>query len=131
MPRKLRTTLWVAIWLTVAALLWINLGWMLMMRGYPIPVMVPNVNLPIFIIFFVLIFIVGILIVYWTRRNVTQNPLKRYLLLAGASAMGILFFGTVVHMFTEFGFVMSLFVCPIALVVGAILALRFKSTPTS
>lgn len=36
-----------------------------------------------------------------------------------------------VHMLTEAGFVMALFVCPIALVVGAVKALRFKSTPAS
>jgi hypothetical protein len=130
-PRKLRITLWVAIWLTVAALLWINLGWMLMMRFHPSGEMVPNVNFPAFIIFFALIFVCGIFIVRWTRNNISQNPSKRYLLLAGASAMGILFFGTVVHMFTEFGFVMSLLICPVTLIVGAALALRYKSTPAS
>jgi hypothetical protein len=124
MPRKLRITLWVAIWLTVAALLWIHLSWMFLYSLYSSNDRVPN--FPVFVIFFVLIFVVGILIVYWTRRNVTQNPLKRYLLLAGASAMGVLFFGTVVHMFTEFGFVMSILVCPAALIVGAVLALRYK-----
>ena len=67
----------------------------------------------------------------WTMGNITQNPLKRYLLLAGASAMGILFFGTVVHMFTEFGLIMATIVCPIALIVGAVLALGFKSIPIS
>ena len=126
MPKKLRITLLVAIWLTVAALLWINLGWMLIQRLYPDSEMVRNVNIPIFIIFFALVFVCGVLIVRWTRGNITQNPLKRYLLLAGASAMGILFFGTVVHMFTEFGFVMSILVCPAALIVGAVLALRYK-----
>ena len=128
MPRNLRITLWVAIWLTVAALLWINLGWMLLMRTlYSSGEMVPNVNFPAFIIFFALIFVCGVLIVRWTRTNVTQNPLKSYLLMVGASAIGILFFGTVVHMLTEVGFVMSLFVCPVALIVGAVLALRFRS----
>lgn len=128
MPRKLRIILLVAIWLTVAALLWINLSWMWMIRLYPSGGMMPNVNgIPIFFIFFVLIFVCGLLIVLWTREYINQRPLKRYLLMAGASAMGILFFGTVVHMFTEFGFVMSLLVCPAALIVGAILALRFKA----
>jgi cbb3-type cytochrome oxidase subunit 3 len=131
MPRKLRITLWVAIWLTVAALLQINLGWMLMMRLDPTGEMVRNVNFPAFIIYFSLIFICGILIVRWARENKTQNPLKKYLLLAGASAMGLLFFGTVVHMLTEVGFVMSLFVCPVTLIVGAALALRYKSIPAS
>jgi hypothetical protein len=131
MPRKLRIILWVAIGLTIGALLWINLSWMLIMRLYPSGEMVPNVNFPAFIIFFALIFVCGILIVRWTRKNISQKTLKRYLLMAGASAMGILFFGTVVHMFTEFGFVMATLVCPIALVVGAILALRFKSTQAS
>jgi cytochrome b subunit of formate dehydrogenase len=129
MVRRLRIILWVAIWLTVAALLWINLGWMLMMRLYPSGEMMPNVNFPAFIIFFALIFVCGVLIVRWTRKNVTQNPLKRYLLMAGASAMGILFFGTVVHMLTEVGFVMSLFVCPLTLIVGAALALKYKASP--
>jgi hypothetical protein len=127
MPRKLRIILWVAIGLTIGALLWINLSWMLIMRLYPSGEMVPNVNFPAFIIFFALIFVCGILIVRWTRKNISQNPLKRYLLLAGASAMGILFFGTVVHMRTEVGFVMSLFVCPVILIVGAALALKYKA----
>jgi len=52
-----------------------------------------------------------------------------HLLLAGASALGILFFHTVVHRFTEAGLVMTLAVCPIALFVGAGLALRFKANP--
>jgi hypothetical protein len=125
MPRKLRIILWVAIGLTIGALLWITLQSL-----YPSGV-VPNVNITVFIISFALVFVCGVLIVRWTRGNITQNPLKRYLLLAGASAMGILFFGTVVHMFTEFGFVMATIVCPAALIVGAILALRFKSIPTS
>ncbi len=129
MPRKLRIVLWVAIWLTVAALLWINLSWMLMVRLYLSGEMVPNVNFPAFIIFFALIFVCGILIVHWTRKGITRNPLKRYLLMAGSSAMGILFFGTVVHMLTEVGFVMSLFVCPVTLIVGAALALRYKASP--
>ena len=100
-----------------------------MMRLYPSGEMVPNVNFPAFIIFFALIFACGLLIVHWTRKAITQNPLKRYLLMAGASAMGMLFFGTVVHMFTEFGFIMSLLVCPVTLIVGAVLALRLKAYP--
>ena len=131
MTQKLKIILWVVIWLTVAALLWINLGWMLMMRLHPSGEIVPNVNFPAFIIFFALIFVCGVLIVRWTRKNISQNPLKRYLLMAGASAMGILFFGTVVHMLTEVGFVMSLFICPVTLIVGAALALRYKSIPAS
>jgi cytochrome b subunit of formate dehydrogenase len=123
MPRKLRIILWVAIGLTIGALLWITLQSL-----YPSGV-VPNVNITVFIISFALVFVCGVLIVRWTRGDITQNPLKRYLLLAGASAMGILFFGTVVHMFTEFGFVMATIVCPAALIVGAVLALRFKVNP--
>jgi hypothetical protein len=127
MPRKLRRILWVAIGLTIAALLWINLSWMFLYSVYSSNDRVPN--FPVFIIFFALIFVVGILIVLWTRRSGIHGSLKRYLLLTGASAMGVLFFGTVVHMLTEVGFVMSLFVCPAALIVGAVLALRFKVTP--
>ena len=127
MPRKLRIILWVAIWITVAALLWINLEGMLIESLYPSSDMVPNFNFPVFIMFFALVFVCGILIVRWTRVYISYNPLKRNLLLAGASAIGILFFGTVAHMLTEVGFVMALFVCPVALIVGAVKALRFKA----
>ncbi|MDD5511032.1 MAG: hypothetical protein PHI12_09515 [Dehalococcoidales bacterium] len=130
MTRKLRITLWVAIGLTIGTLLWIIFGPILVPSLYPGNDMVPNVNIQVFIISFALVFVCGILIVRWARTNAAQNPLKRYLLLAGASAMGILFFGTIVHMFTEFGFIMATIVCPIALIVGAVLALRFKSIPT-
>ena len=123
MPRKLRITLGVAIGLTIGALLWI-----ILQSLYPSNEMVPNVNITVFIISFALVFVCGVLIVRWTRGNITQNPLKRYLLLAGASAMGILFFGTVVHMLTEFGFVMATLVCPAALIVGAVLALSYKAS---
>jgi len=122
MLRKLKTTLWVAVGLTIGALLWIILHSLYF--G-----MVRSVNVTVFIISFALVFACGVLIVRWTRENITKNPLKRYLLLAGASAMGILFFGTAVHMFTEFGFVMATLVCPIALIVGAALALKFKVSP--
>jgi FtsH-binding integral membrane protein len=121
MPRKLRITLWVTIGLIIAAILWIII----------MNLVAPIIPMATHLIFFALIFVCGILIVHWTRKNITQKPLKRYLLLAGASAMGILFFGVPVHMLTEAGFVLSLFVCPITLIVGAVMALRFKSTPAS
>ena len=126
MPRKLRIILWVAIGLTIGALLWLTLAPMYVRSLYPSSDMVPNVNFPVFVISFALVFVCGALIVRWTKEKITQNPLERYLLLAGASAMGILFFGTVVHMFTEFGFVMATIVCPAALIVGSGLALRHK-----
>jgi hypothetical protein len=116
MPRKLRITLWVAIGLLIAVLA--EVGSMTLV----------GIALAKFLmIMFGSIFACGIPIVYWTQKNITQVALKRYLLLAGASAMGIFFFQRVVHPFSEAGFVMALFVCPIALVVGAILALRFKA----
>ena len=118
MPRKLKITLWVAIGLVIAALAVI--GSMTLVGRL----------LSIFLMtMFGLIFACGILIVCWTKKTITQVALKRYLLLAGASAMGILFFQNVVHHLTEACFVMALFVCPIALIVGAALALRFKVSP--
>lgn len=120
MPRKLRITLWVAIGLTIAALP----TTLLVTR-------VPFMTLFAFIVtFLALIFVCGVLIVYWTRKTIKQVPLKRYSLMAGASAMGILFFQGPVHMLTEAGFIMALFVCPAALIVGAAMALRFKSDAT-
>jgi len=95
----------------------------------PFILTIKGIVVPAFMIIFGLIFACGIPIVYWTKKTITQVPLKRYLLLAGASAMGMLFFQGPVHMLSEAGFVMALFVCPIALVVGAVLALRFKSAP--
>jgi len=117
MPKKLKIILWVTIGLTIAA--------------YPTALLV---TCALFITLFALIttlfsliFACGVLIVYWTQKTIKQLQLKRYLLMTGASAMGILFFQGPVHMLTEFGFIMALFVCPIALIVGAVLALRFKT----
>lgn len=116
MQKKLRITLWVTIGLTIAA--------------YPATLLVtwvPFMTLFAFVMtFFTLIFVCGVLVVYWTQKTIKQLPLKRYLLMTGASAMGILFFQGPIHMLTEFGFIMALFVCPIVLIVGAVLALRFK-----
>jgi hypothetical protein len=120
MPRKLKIILWVAIGLLIAVLAEVG-SMTLVGRLFSIFLMA----------MFGSIFACGIPIVYWTKKNITQVTLRKYLLLAGASAMGIFFFQRVVHPFSEVGFVMALFVCPIALVVGAILALRFKSTPAS
>ncbi|MFC2024411.1 hypothetical protein ACFLTJ_02390 [Chloroflexota bacterium] len=117
MSKKIKITLWVAIGLTIAALpTTLLVTW------------VPFMSLFAFVMtFFALIFVCGVLIVYWTQKTIKQVPLKRYLLMAGASAMGILFFQGPVHMLTEVGFIMALFVCPVALIVGAVLALRFKA----
>ena len=139
MPRKLKITLWVTIGLLAAMPVVVEVGYWRAISAAatggpvynPFLVIIKGTVVPAFMIIFGLIFACGIPIVYWTQKTVTQVPLKRYLLLAGASAMGILFFGVPVHMLTEAGFVLSLFVCPAALIVGAVLALRFKSTPAS
>ena len=136
MPKKLKITLWVAIGLVIAMLVEINsplekvIIRILMERGI-------EFQLPFapFYIFFGLLFTCGVLIVYWTQRywnqkTINQRKLKRYLLTAGASATGILFFQNVVHPFTEIGMLMVVGVCPIALIVGAVLALRFKANPS-
>ena len=140
MPRKLKITLWVAIGLLAAMPPVIMVGYWAGMSAAamgglvynPFIVTVKGTILPWFMIVSGLIFACGILIVCWTQKNITQVALKRYLLLAGASAMGIFFFQNVVHHFSEVvGFLMVLMVCPIALIVGAALALRFKSAPAS
>jgi hypothetical protein len=135
MPRKLKITLWVAIGLLAATIPVIMFGYWaaigVLAAAIPTSVTLKGTTVYAFMIMYGLIFACGIPIVYWTNKTITQVALRRYLLLAGASAMGILFFGVPVHMLTEFGFVMSLLVCPITLVVGAVLALRFKSTPAS
>jgi peptidoglycan/LPS O-acetylase OafA/YrhL len=110
MPRKLKITLWVAIGLAIA---------LFALIGHRFP----------FTPFFATIFACGVLIVYWTQKTIKQMVLKRYLLVAGASAMGILFF-QLLHLFlVEELMVMAIFVCPAALIVGAALALRFKVSP--
>ena len=139
MPRKLKITLWVTIGLLAAMPAVVMIGYWRAISAAamggpvynPFLLTIRGTAVPAFMIIFGLIFACGIPIVYWTQKTVTQVPLKRYLLLAGASAMGILFFGVPVHMLSEAGMVMSTLVCPIALVVGAALALRFKSTPAS
>jgi len=137
MPRKLKITLWVTIGLLAAMPAVVMVGYWRAMSAAatggpaynPFILTIKGIVVPAFMIIFGLIFACGIPIVYWTKKTITQVPLKRYLLLAGASAMGMLFFQGPVHMLSEAGFVMALFVCPIALVVGAVLALRFKSAP--
>jgi len=137
MPRKLKIVLWVTIGLLAAMPAVVMVGYWRAISAAatggpvynPFILTIRGTIVPAFMIIFGLIFACGIPIVYWTQKTITQVALKRYLLLAGASAMGILFFGGPVHMLTEAGFVLSLFVCPIALVVGAILALRFKVSP--
>jgi uncharacterized membrane protein YdcZ (DUF606 family) len=135
MPRKLKVTLWVAIGLVIAMLVGIIsplekvIILMLMERGI-------EFQLPFapFYVFFGLLFVCGVLIVYWTQRywaqkTIQQRRPKRYSLMAGASAMGVLFFQVAVHPFTEVGMVMVVLVCPVALIVGAALALRYKASP--
>ncbi len=135
MPRKLKVTLWVAIGLVIAMLVGIIsplekvIIRMLMERGI-------EFQLPFapFYVFFGLLFACGVLIVYWTQRywaqkTIKQRRPKRYSLMAGASAMGVLFFQVAVHPFTEVGMVMVVLVCPVALIVGAALALRYKASP--
>jgi hypothetical protein len=135
MLRKLKITLWITIGLLAAMPAVIFVGYWqaigVLRTAIPMSVTVKGTTVYAFMILFGLIFACGIPIVYWTKKTVTQVPLKRYLLLAGASAMGILFFGLPVHMLTEFGFAMATLVCPITLVVGLVMALRFKSTPAS
>ena len=139
MPRKLKITLWVAIGLLIATLAVIMVGYWQAMRAAamggpvynPFIMVIKGIVVPAFMIIFGLLFACGVLIVYWTQKTITQRMLRRYLFLAGASALGILFFQVAVHPFIEAGMVMSTLVCPIALVVGAALALRFKSTPAS
>jgi len=116
MPRKLRIILWVAVGLTIATIL------VTMSRASIVwsPFMV------FFLTMLALILACGILIVYWTKKNIKQVALKRYLLLAGASAMGMLFFEGM-HFFTEAALIMILIVCPVSLIVGAVMALKFKS----
>ena len=134
MPRKLRIILWVTIGLLAATFAVIEGGYWVAMRAAamgapaanPFLLIIRGTIIPWFFIMFGLVFACGVLIVYWTQKTITPVALKRYLLLTGASAMGILFFGVAVHMLTEVGFVMALFVCPVALVVGVVLALRFK-----
>jgi phosphoglycerol transferase MdoB-like AlkP superfamily enzyme len=136
MPRKLKIILWVAIGLSASLPAVIMVGYWRAMSAAamggpaynPFIVTVKGTPLPWFMIIFGLIFACGIPIVYWTKKTITQVPLKRYLLLAGASALGILFFQVAVHPFNEGAMVMVIPVCPAALIVGAVLALRFKST---
>ena len=135
MPRKLKIVLWVTIGLVAAMPAVVMVGYWRAMSAAatggpvynPFIMVIRGTVVPAFMIIFGLIFACGVLIVYWTQKTIPQRMLRRYLFLAGASAMGILFFQVAVHPFIEAGFVMALFVCPIALVVGAVLALRFKS----
>jgi len=75
----------------------------------------------------------GIAMLYLTIRTVTQKELKRYLLLAGASAVAIVFFITLHNFLTPFfdeepaTFVMGIFVCPIAFILGTVKAFRLKA----
>ena len=130
MPRKLKIVLWVTIGLLIATLA--VTGWMNWMNLAESLLFVGSWLFNLFMTISGLIFACGVLVVYWTRgfwmkRVIKERNLKRYLLMAGASAMGILFFATTLLRVNEGGMVMVILVCPIALVVGAVLALRFKS----
>jgi len=139
MPRKLKIVLWVTIGLVAAMPAVVMVGYWRAMSAAatggpvynPFIMVIRGTVVPAFMIIFGLIFACGVLIVYWTQKTIPQRMLRRYLFLAGASAMGILFFQVAVHPFIEAGMVMPILVCPIALVVGAVLALRFKSAPAS
>jgi hypothetical protein len=120
MPRKFKIILWVAVGLVIAT--------MVVIGSYQLR----ETMLSAFIwTMFGLLLASGILIVYWTSKTVTQASLRRYLLLAGASAMGIVIFQVVYLFLAEAAFIMALFVCPIALIVGAAKALQFRSSPAS
>jgi hypothetical protein len=137
MPRKLKITLWITIGLLAAMPAIIEVGYLRaigVLAGSTFPFVMTVRGSPFPGLAFIvmgLILACGILIVYWTQKTITPVALRRYLLLAGASAIGMLFFLGPVHMLTEAGFVIGLLVCPVTLVVGVILALRFKSTPAS
>jgi hypothetical protein len=123
MPRKLKITLWVVIGLLAAIL--------------PAIVWAPFPAFNLFMTIFGLIFACGVLIVCWTRgfwikRVIKERNLKRYLLMAGASAMVNFFFAAIavaLGLGEESSIVVPMVVCPIALVVGLVLALRFKVSP--
>ena len=120
MPRKFKIILWVAVGLAIATMVVIG---SYQLRGI--------VLIGFIWTMFGLLLASGILIVYWTKKTVTEASLKRYLLLAGASAMGIAIFQGV-HLFvTEAALIMALFLCPIALIVGTAKALQFKSSYTN
>ncbi len=75
----------------------------------------------------------GIAILYLATRTVTQKGLKRYLLQAGASAVGMVFFIMLHNFLTPFfdeepvTFIMGIFVCPITFIIGTVKAFRLKS----
>jgi len=134
MPRKLKITLWVTIGLLAATLA--VTGWMNWTNQVESELFPGSWLFNLLMTIFGLIFTCGVLIVYWTRRFwikrvIKERNLKRYLLMAGASAMGILFFAATALRISEGGMVVVIIVCPIALVVGAVLALRFKSARAS
>lgn len=104
MPKKLRILLRVTMGLTISALLVITLRPL-------VPAM----------LFLGPIFICGVLVICWTPKTVRLGALKNYLILAGASAMGIPFFSTPTHVLDKYAVI--LFVCPVALFAGALLAL--------
>ena len=117
MPRKLKITLWVAVGLAIAV--------MVVIGSYQLG----GIALNAFIwTMFGLLIAAGILIVYWTSRTIRQANLRRYLLLAGASAMGIVMFQGIYLFLAEAAFIMALFICPIALIVGAAKALQFRGS---
>ena len=75
----------------------------------------------------------GIVTLYLTTRTVTHKKLRRYLLQAGASAVGVIFFIMLHNFLTPFfneepvTFIMGIFVCPITFIIGTVQAFRLKS----
>jgi len=68
-------------------------------------------------------------------KSVRHKELKRYLLLADASAAGMVFFIILHNFLTPFfdeepaTFIMGIFVCPVAYIVGMVKAFRLKAIP--
>jgi hypothetical protein len=120
MPRKLKITLWVAVGLVIAMMVVIG---SYQLRGTMFSAFIWTM--------FGLLLASGILIVYWTNKTITQASLRRYLLLAGASAMGVVMFQGIYLFLAEAAFIMALFLCPIALIVGMAKALQLRSLSTS
>lgn len=129
MSKSIRTIMWIIVGLLIATPS--ALAWSMNMQ------IAVSVRFPFMIAAGISILSLGIVILYLTTRTVTHKKLRRYLLQAGASAVGIVFFIILHNFLTPFfneepvTFILGIFVCPITFIIGTVQAFRLQVAPAT
>lgn len=122
MSKSIRIIMWIIVGLLIATSS--ALAWSTNMQ------IAISVRFPFMMAAGISILSLGIVILYLTTSTVTHKKLRRYLLQAGASAVGIIFFILLHNFLTPFfneepvTFIMGIFVCPITFIIGTVKAFK-------